>query len=293
MILHCEIVYNEGVRWFGILDQAKKDSNASGYSNRRQKLIDALVRERRTVRKKLKRSCSDIEGDSCRVLLKDLAARLKKLRQAEARKKKQWEKKKLDKSFKNDPFRTIKNILNPNPAGELKCTKDELDSHLERTYGDPNRNVTLGVLEGLPNKSNDPEVPFNMENISRKEHSDIIQKARSKSSPGNNGLPYLVYKRCPKITENLWRLSRLAFKTADYPDNCRYFEGVYIPKVEGDFVASEGRPISLGNVQGKIYMATLAKRITSYVLENKYVDTSVQKGGVPKVKGCIEHFGAM
>ena len=40
-------------------------------------------------------------------------------------------------------------------------------------------------------------------------------------------------------------------------------------------------------------MAVLAKRLTEYVLHNKYVDTSVQKGGVPKVKGCIEHFGAM
>ena len=40
-------------------------------------------------------------------------------------------------------------------------------------------------------------------------------------------------------------------------------------------------------------MAVLAKRITAFVLQNKYVDTSVQKGGGPKVKGCIEHFGAM
>ena len=293
MKVHCEIVYNEGVKWFGILSNGRQNVDTSGYSNRRQKLIDALVRERRSLRKNLKRSCSDIERDRYMLLLKDLATRLKKLRNAEARKKKQWEKKKLNKAFKNDPFKTIKNILNPNPVGELKCTKEELDSHLERTYGDSNRNVPLGLLEGLPDKSDDPEVPFNMKDISRKEHSDIIQKARSKSSPGNNGLPYLVYKRCPKITENLWKLSRLAFKTADYPDNCRYFEGVYIPKDEGDFGPSEGRPISLGNVQGKIYMSVLAKRVTTFALQNKYIDTSVQKGGVPKVKGCIEHFGAM
>ena len=40
-------------------------------------------------------------------------------------------------------------------------------------------------------------------------------------------------------------------------------------------------------------MAILAKRLTEYILQNKYVDTTVQKGGIPKVKGCIEHFGAM
>ena len=74
--VHCELVYNEGVRWFGILDRAEKDVTSSVHSNRRQKLIDALVRERRTLRKKVKRSCSDIERDRYKLLLKDLATRL-------------------------------------------------------------------------------------------------------------------------------------------------------------------------------------------------------------------------
>ncbi|KAL5251266.1 hypothetical protein ACHWQZ_G016834 [Mnemiopsis leidyi] len=79
----------------------------------------------------------------------------------------------------------------------------------------------------------------------------------------------------------------------DYPDNCRFFEGVYIPKSDGDFSPHSGRPISLGNIQGKIYLAVLAKRLTNFVVSNGYVDLSVQKGGVPGVQGCTEHFGAM
>ncbi len=63
-------------------------------------------------------------------------------------------------------------MLSPNPAGELNCTQEELDSHLERTYGDPVRNVPLGVLEGLPDRGKDPEVSFNMKDLSRKEHND-------------------------------------------------------------------------------------------------------------------------
>ena len=78
-----------------------------------------------------------------------------------------------------------------------------------------------------------------------------------------------------------------------YPNNCRHFEDVYIPKENGDFTPETGRPISLGNVQGKIYLAVLAKRLTQYTIENSYVDLTVQKGGVPDVKGCIEHFGAI
>ena len=55
-----------------------------------------------------------------------------------------------------------------------------------------------------------------------------------------------------------------------------FFEGVYIPKENGTFTPETGRPISLGNVQGKIYLAVLAKRLTQYAIENGYVDLSVQ-----------------
>ena len=37
----------------------------------------------------------------------------------------------------------------------------------------------------------------------------------------------------------------------------------------------------------------LAKILTQYAIKNRYVDLTVQKHGVPGVKGCIEHFGAV
>ena len=155
------------------------------------------------------------------------------------------------------------------------CTREEIDKHLKQTYGDTERHVPLGILNGLPDKAPKPSHSFNMEMITWKEHTSIIKKARSKSAPGNNGIPYLVYKRCPGISKNLWNLNRTAFRNGFYPDNCRFFEGVYIPKENGNFTPETGRPISLGNVQGKIYLAVLAKRLTQYAIENGYVDLSV------------------
>ena len=187
----------------------------------------------------------------------------------------------------------MKEILEPSPVGELRCSKDQLDDHLQATYGDSERGKALGVLAGLPDFAPEPEVAFNMKPISWKEHQAVVEKARARSAPGPNAIPYLVYKRCPKISRNLWNLNRSAFKYGRYPENCRWFEGVYIPKGEGDFTPATGRPISLGNVQGKIYLGTLARRLTEFVVENGYVDRRIQKGGVPGVSGCVEHFGAM
>lgn len=37
----------------------------------------------------------------------------------------------------------------------------------------------------------------------------------------------------------------------------------------------------------------VASRLTDYLLRNSYIDTSVQKGGIPKVPGCLEHTGVV
>jgi len=42
-------------------------------------------------------------------------------------------------------------------------------------------------------------------------------------------------------------------------------------------------------VEGKIFFAVIAARLTRYLLDNGYIDTSVQKGGVPGIPGCLEH----
>ena len=293
MVIHCKVVYEEGLKRFGCEDRAERKKKGPCFPNRRKVLIDSLVADRKKLRKELRRATTEIEKDGYQALLKVLAERLMKLRRAERRRLKQREKKKQRSFFKKDPFRAVKEIIDPSPVGELVCTKEDLDQHLEETYEDAQRDVPLGLLEGLPERAPEPTVAFNTRMITWKEHEAIIRKARSKSAPGNNGIPYVVYKRCPKISKNLWNLNRTAFRNGFYPDSCRFFEGVYIPKGDGNFTPATGRPISLGNVQGKIYLAVLAKRLTQFAVDNGYVDLSVQKGGVPEVKGCVEHFGAM
>ena len=53
------------------------------------------------------------------------------------------------------------------------------------------------------------------------------------------------------------------------------------------------RTMSLLNVEGKLYFGLKADRLTKYAVANGYIDTSVQKGGVPGVSGCMEHTGIL
>ena len=66
-------------------------------------------------------------------------------------------------------------------------------------------------------------------------------------------------------------------------------EGVYIPKEENSSTLSQFRPISLLNVERKFMFGILAERLSSFVLENGLIDTSVQKAGIPGSPGCHEY----
>ncbi|GFO00946.1 reverse transcriptase [Plakobranchus ocellatus] len=66
-------------------------------------------------------------------------------------------------------------------------------------------------------------------------------------------------------------------------------EGVYIPKEQDSRGINQFRPISLLNVEGKIFFSVMASCLTKYLTENGYRNTSVQKGGIPGVSGCLEH----
>ncbi|GFN88527.1 reverse transcriptase [Plakobranchus ocellatus] len=66
-------------------------------------------------------------------------------------------------------------------------------------------------------------------------------------------------------------------------------EGLYIPKEQDSKGINQFRPISLLNVEGKIVFSIMASRLTKYLTENGYINSSVKKGGIPGVSGCLEH----
>ena len=47
--------------------------------------------------------------------------------------------------------------------------------------------------------------------------------------------------------------------------------------------------ISLTNTIGKSYHLILAKRTTTYMLDNKLIDPKIQTAFLPSINGCIEH----
>ncbi|VDI73474.1 Hypothetical predicted protein [Mytilus galloprovincialis] len=129
----------------------------------------------------------------------------------------------------------------------------------------------------------------NRERIQTMRKAEVIstlKKARAASAPGPNGIPYRVYKNCPNLAKQLWRLIKVIWRRYRLPDEWLKSDGCFIPQEED---SKQFRTISLLNVEVKVCLAILAKRGTTYMLENNYIDTLDQKGEVPGVPGCLEH----
>ena len=120
-----------------------------------------------------------------------------------------------------------------------------------------------------------------------------MKKSRSCSAPGPNCLPYKVYKHCPTLLRKLWLLLKVIWRKGTIPPEWQTAEGIFTPKEKDSKDVTQFRTISLLNVEGKIFFSVLSRRLSSYLLNNKYIDTAVQRGGVPGFSGCIEHTSAI
>ena len=282
---HPVLIYNISRERFGV-KESKKKSKPSGPSKRQRQ-----CKELRGEIKKLKETYKNAPEDQKEAINQLQQEKIKKLRlkkRAESMKK---NRKKFSKNcieFLSQPFDFARNVVAPKPKGEMKSTKEEVEQQLHKAHSDVKKDQEMEVPDDLI-EYDEPEVAFNNDVPSWAEFNKHLRKTRSKSAPGPNGVPYIVYKRCPKVARLLWLYLRGMWKKNMISESWRTAEGVFIPKEDGATSVDKFRTISLLNVEGKLYFALRADRLIHYTLANKYIDTSIQKGGVPGISGCMEH----
>ena len=143
-------------------------------------------------------------------------------------------------------------------------------------------------MDGIP-PLEEPETPFRAGGLRLYEAREFICKACACSAPGLNGISFKLYKNCPTVLEQLVCLLQRAWREGYVAQGWCLADGVWIPKDENSIGVGSFRPISLLNVEGKIFFGVIARRMTSFLLQNKYINMSVQKAGIPGFPGCLEH----
>ena len=220
--------------------------------------------------------------------LQDKVKLLRITKRAENIRKRRKKLKQNTREFYQQPYTLSRKVLDPEIKGELKSSKEEVEAFLHQAHSDSKRDEPLEVIDGL-HEFPEPAHKYDSSLPTKKEFNEILRKAKAKSAPGPNGVPYRVYKNCPGIAHLLFEYLKGLWKKNKIPESWRKANGTLIPKEDGASEIEKFRTISLLNVEGKIFFKLKAEKITKYMLKNQYIDTNVQKGGVPGISGCLEH----
>ena len=281
---HPRIIFNMVTERFGLKE---REATTTTGPSRRQKHITNLRAEIKLLDKAVK-SAPEEEKEGIKELQKEKLRSLRLKKRAESIRKNKRKFRKNCSEFLSQPYNFSRNLLNPKPKGVLKSTKEEVEEYLHNVHSDPDREKTLDMSEEMW-EHKEPEIDFNNKPPSYSEFLKKLRKTRAKSAPGPNGVPYRVYKRCPEVAKLLYQYLRSMWAKNKISDAWREAEGVFIPKEENASSVEKYRTISLLNVEGKLFFSLKSERILDFALANGYIDTSIQKGGVPGVSGCLEH----
>ena len=282
----CEIVHSLCLEKFG-KEVKRKKSDGLKQPNRRQVKKGQLRARQRQLKHQLKNAPQQ-EKIVIQVLLDDIKQEILVLSRAENHRKRRKKKRKTRESFYRNQYAFAKKLFTAAKSGRLDIPQQELEDHLRKTYSDPLKEVPLPPMDGIP-PLEEPETPFRAGGLRLYEAREFIHKARACSATGLNGISFKLYKNCPTVLEQLVCLLQRAWQEGYVPQEWCLADGVWIPKEENSIGVGSFRPISLLNLEGKIFFGGIARRMTSFLLQNKYINTSVQKAGIPGFPGCLEH----
>ena len=284
-VLHPMIIYTMGKDRFGVKEGNRKMQEEGKGPTRRQRKCKKL-REDINQLKETYKNAKEEEKAGIKQLQEGKLKELRLAKRAESLKKSRKKYTRNCNAFLSNPFEFSREVIAPKPKGKMTSTKEDTESYLKEAHSNPGKDSEEKEdfhQYGPPRTEFDDSLP------SWKEFNDRIQKARNKSAPGPNGVPYLVYKKCPGLARLLFGYLKGLWRKNVISRTWREAEGVFIPKEDGAKEIKDFRTISLLNVEGKIFFALKADRLLKYALANQYIDTTVQKGGVPDVSGCMEH----
>ncbi|XP_063436214.1 uncharacterized protein LOC134717649 [Mytilus trossulus] len=284
------LVYNIGKERFGV-EERKERSNIKQTPNRREQKIKQLRKELKDLNRRYKKS-NEIEKLGIACITDNVREELRRTRRAEQLKNSNKKKAKNRANFIKNPYNYTKTLLGGERTGHLHCSKEEVEKYLHETHSDKERETHLGYCSRVEEEKQ-PTIEFETKEPTWKEVCEVVKKARTGSAPGYSGVPYKVYKKCPKIHRKLWQLFRILWKKGTIPERWQKAEGCFVPKEKDSKDISQFRTISLLSVEGKIYFPVLANRMTKYMVENIYIDTSMQKGGIAGFSGCVEHTSVL
>eukprot|EP01116_Phalansterium_solitarium_P024758 TRINITY_DN915_c0_g1_i1.p1 TRINITY_DN915_c0_g1~~TRINITY_DN915_c0_g1_i1.p1 ORF type:complete len:1519 (-),score=80.60 TRINITY_DN915_c0_g1_i1:440-4996(-) len=195
--------------------------------------------------------------------------------------------------FLRDPHRYAATIFRPRSNKEPTFDKATADEFFQRTYRDEHRDQAyLTPPPGLQ-RPPPPTHAFNLACPSDEEIQRVIWKKPNRSSPGINGIPYVVYKRCKHLRQRLAAVICAAWSSWTALRSWQLAKVTLIAKSDVLDLPKEFRPIALLNATGKIFFSIGNLRLEKYMISNNYLRVGIQKAFRTGMPGCVENIAQL
>jgi len=234
--------------------------------------------------------CFSIAGQKLKELWLKLVRRHNKLRCKVSKQKTQWQKVQAERAFKRDPHKYAQNLFKGESLnGSPTFSQEEGEAYFQTLYHDECRSEDFSPLEGME-RPPPPTYPFFKEPPTFREVKRHTRSKRGNACPGLNTLPYLIYKKCDSILRTAHQIFLKIFRDKDIPRDWAIAFVVLLQKLKDVLdQPSEFRPIAITNTLGKIFFSIISERLQKFLVKNKYIKTTIQKGFLAGVPGCVEH----
>ena len=138
-----------------------------------------------------------------------------------------------------------------------------------------------------------PSTGLSTDNITSEELDHVLKKCRTSSTPSPvDQISYSVLKHCSSLRPALLRLYNLCWMSKCVPRQWKVGVIQLLGKSSAEKDPSSPanfRPIALTSCLGKIYTSILKLRWQAFMIDNGYLNTSIQKAFVDGIPGCTEH----
>ena len=168
--------------------------------------------------------------------------------------------------FTADPFKFMKNNVTKESSGKIiepSCDLQTAESFFEERYSDSNRTEKVNFPDFLDIPPR-PSHPFTVTAPPAAVFENYIKSRRNKSSPGPDGIPYVIYKKCPSIRKLLIRLLQCIWSKGQIP----YFEKlalkILLPKTTSTAI-KDFRDITLFNTSLKALTGVWGRRLCEFM----------------------------
>jgi hypothetical protein len=269
--------------------------SAAAPASKRHRGLERLRRQKNNCKKAFKALKKaglsfSIAGQKLKELWLKLVRRHNKLRCKVSKQKSQWQKVQAERAFKRNPHKYAQNLFDGESLnGSPTFSQKEAEDYFQSLYHDECRSDDFSPLEGME-RPPPPTHPFFDEPPQFREVKRHSRSKRSNACPGLNTLPYLIYKKCDAILRTAHKIFLKIFRDKDIPRDWAIAFVVLLQKLKDVLdQPSEFRPIAITNTLGKIFFSILSERLQKFLVKNKFIKTTIQKGFLAGVPGCVEH----